>query len=80
MLSEDAGVREGCCGQGSTFFLLSKAIRVVGSSLEVVQTQPLSTLPSQTIVLALSNGRMSEMMVHFLDWTSKNDLRGLCHP
>lgn len=49
--------------------LLSQTTRLVCSSLELVWPQPLKSLLSHTIVLVLSNNRMS-MMVHFLDWIS----------
>lgn len=47
----------------------SRVCKVVCSSLELTQTQPLNTLPSRKIALALSSDRMSEMKntVHFLD-------------
>lgn len=41
--------------------LLSRADRMVCISLELAQTQPLNTLASHTIILALSNDRMSEV-------------------
>lgn len=40
--------------------LLCKVGREVYSSLEYIQIQPQNTLPSHTIVLALSNDRMPE--------------------
>ena len=42
-------------------FLLSRASRLVCSSLQLTQTQPLNTLPNHAITLALSNYRISEM-------------------
>lgn len=53
---------KGCSEQGNVS-LLSKPDKVVCSSLELVQTQALKTLPSCTIDLVLSNNRKS---VHIL--------------
>lgn len=62
------GMRKGCSGQGPAVSWPSRVSRVVCRSLELVQTQPLNTLPSHKITLALSNDKMSEMknVVHFL--------------
>lgn len=46
---------------------LSRTHRAVCSSLELVQTQPLTTLPNITIALVLS--RMSEMTDGLFFWT-----------
>lgn len=46
--------------QGS-MLVLSRADRVVFSSLELMQVLPPNTLPSSTIILALSNSKMLEM-------------------
>ena len=61
------GMRKGCSGQGHVPWP-SRVTRVVCRSLELAQTQPLNTLPSHKITLALSNDKMSEMknVVHFL--------------
>lgn len=49
-------------------FLLSRASRLVCSSLQLTQTQPLNTLPNHAITLALSNYRMSEMKNGSFSW------------
>lgn len=53
-------VREGCGGRGNTL-LLSRADRVVCSSLELAYTHPLNTLSSHVITLILSKDSMSKM-------------------
>lgn len=61
------GLRKGCSGQGNMLWP-SRVSRVVCRSQELAQTQPLNTMPSHKIALALSNDKMSEKknVVHFL--------------
>lgn len=54
--------------EGHSMLLLSRAGRVVCSSLEPAPALP---LPSHTVTLPLSNdGCLRWRMVHFLDWAS----------
>lgn len=55
------GMREGCCGQGNLSWL-----RRTNSCLELMQTQPLNTLPRGRITLVLNNDKMPEINGHFL--------------
>lgn len=59
--------------------LLSRADRVVNSSLELVQAQPLNMMPSLTAALVLSNNRLPEVKdSSFTGLNSSEDLYGPC--